>query len=92
MTPADKMKNQTEKAWGDYDAYLTKAEDHLEAAARKAETSFKEHTAVPEAHLEKAEDHLEAAAHNAETQAAERDAQARERIAQAREHVSQKRQ
>jgi hypothetical protein len=43
--------------------HLTKAEDHLEAAARKAETSFKEHTAVPEAHLEKAEDHLEAAAH-----------------------------
>ena len=72
--------------------HLTKAEDHLEAAARKAETSFKEHTAVPEARLEKAEDHLEAAARNAETQAADRDAQARERIAQAREHVSQKRQ
>jgi hypothetical protein len=73
-------------------AHLKKAENHLEAAARKAETSFKEHTAVPEAHLEKAEDHLEAAAHNAETQAAERDAQACERMAQAREHVSQKRQ
>ena len=92
MSPSDKMKGQAEKAFVDYDAHLTKAEDHLEAAARSAEASFKEHTAVPEAHLEKAEDHLEVAAHNADMQGAERAAQARERIAQAREYVSQKHQ
>jgi hypothetical protein len=63
MTPSDKMKDQAEAAWADYDAHLTNAEDHLEAAARKAETSFYEHTAVPGARLEKAEDDLEAAAH-----------------------------
>ena len=91
MTPADKMKDQAEKAWVDYDAHLTKAEDHLEAAARKAETSFEEHTAVPQARLEKTEDYLEGAAHKAETQGAERDAQVRERISQAREHVSHQR-
>jgi hypothetical protein len=68
MSASDEMKDQAEKAAVDYDAHLTKAEDDLEAAARKAETSFKEHTVVPEAHLEKAEDHLEAAARNAETQ------------------------
>jgi len=90
MTPSDKMKDQAEKAAADYDAHLTKAEDHLEASARKAETSFKEHTAVPEAHLEKAEDHVEAAAHKAETHAAEKDAEVRNRIAQTREHMSQK--
>ena len=67
MTPSDKMKDQAEKAAADYDAHLTEAEDHLEAAARKAETSFREDTAVPEAHLEKAEDHMEAAARKAET-------------------------
>jgi hypothetical protein len=89
MTPSDKMKDQAEKAAADYDARLTKAEDHLEASARKAETSFKEHTAVPEAHLEKAEDHIEAAA-KAETHAAEKDAEVRNRIAQTREHMSQK--
>jgi hypothetical protein len=90
MSPSDNMKGRAEKAFVDYDARLTKAEDHLEAAAREAEASFKEHTAVPEAHLEKAEDHLEVAAHNADTQGAERAAQARDRIAQAREHVPQK--
>jgi hypothetical protein len=68
------------------------AEDHLEAAARRAETSFEEHTAVPEARLEKAEDDLEAAAHRVDTQAAERNAQVRERISQAREHVTQQHQ
>jgi hypothetical protein len=88
MTPSDKMKDQAETAWADYDAHLTKAEDHLEAAARKTETSFEKHTAVPEARLEKTEDTLEAAAHKAEMQAAERDAQVRERISQARERVS----
>jgi hypothetical protein len=88
MTPSDKMKDQGEKAAADYDAHLTKAENHLEASARKAETSFKEHTAAPEVHLEDAEDDMEAAAHKAETQAAERDAQVRERISQTREHVS----
>jgi hypothetical protein len=61
-------------------------------AARRAETSFEEHTAVPEARLEKTEDYLEAAAHKAEMEAAERDAQVRERIAQAHEHVSEQRQ
>jgi uncharacterized membrane protein len=91
MTPSDKMKDQADTAWADYDAHLTNAEDHLEAAARKAETSFKEHTAVPEARLEKTEDDLEAAAHRVEVQAAERDAQVRGRISQAREHVTQQR-
>jgi hypothetical protein len=90
MSPSDKMKGQAEKAFVDYDAHLTKAEDHLEATARSAEACFDEHTAVPEARLEKAEDQLEVAAHNADTHSAERAAQARERIAQAREHVSQK--
>ena len=90
MTPSDKLKDQGEKAAADYDARLTKAEDHLEASARKADTSFKEHTAVPEAHLEKAEDRMEAAAHKAETNAAEKDAEVRSRIVQAREHMSQK--
>jgi hypothetical protein len=90
MSPSDKVKGRAEKAFADYDAHLTKAEDHLAAAARNAEASFKKHTAVPEAHLEKAEDHLEVAAHDANTKGAERAAQARERIAQAREHVSQK--
>ena len=56
MSPSDKLKDQGEQAAADYEAHLTKAEDHLEAAARKGETSFKEHTAVPEAHLEQAED------------------------------------
>ena len=92
MTPTDNMKDRDEKAWADYDAHLTKAEDHLEAAARKAESSFEEHTAVPEAHLEKTEDYLEAAAHKAEIGAAERGAQVRERISQEREHVSHQRQ
>ena len=91
-TPSDKMKDQAETARADYDAHLTKAEDHLEAAARRAETSFEEHTAVPEARLEKTEDYLEAAAHKAEMEAAEGDAQVRERIAQAHEHVSGQRQ
>jgi len=91
-TPSDKMKDQAETARADYDAHLTKAEDHLEAAARRAETSFEEHTAVPEARLEETEDYLEAAAHKAEMEAAERDAQVRERIAQAHEHVSGQRQ
>jgi hypothetical protein len=90
MSPSDKVKDRAEKAFADYDAHLTKAEDHLEAAAREAEVSFKKHTVVPEAHLEKAEDHLEVAAHKADTQGSERAAQARERIAQPREHVSQK--
>ena len=31
MTPSDKLKDQGEKAAADYDAHLTKAEDHLEA-------------------------------------------------------------
>jgi len=44
-SPSDKMKDQDEKAWADYDAHLTQAEDHLETAARKAESSFEEHTA-----------------------------------------------
>ena len=92
MSLSEKMDDQAGKAFVDYDAHLTKAEDHLEAAAQKAEASFKEHTTVPEAHLEKAEDHLERAAHNANTRGAEQAAQARERIAQAREHVSQKHQ
>lgn len=92
MSLSEKTEDQAGKAFVDYDAHLTKAEDHLAAAARDAEASFEEHTTVPEAHLEKAEDHLGVAAHNVETQAAERAAQARERIAQAREHVSQKRQ
>ena len=91
MTPSDKVKDRAETAWADYDAHLTKAEDHLEAAARKAESSFEEHTAVPEARLERTEDHLEAAAHKAEMEAAEHDAQVRERISQAREHVSHQR-
>lgn len=30
--------DRAEKAWVEYDAYLTKAEDHLEAAARRADT------------------------------------------------------
>ena len=72
MSPSDKMKAQAEKAFVHYNAHLTKAEDHLAAAARSAEASFKEHTAVPEAHLEKAEDQLEVAAHNADMQGAER--------------------
>jgi hypothetical protein len=72
MTPSDKMKDQAETAWADYDAHLTKAEDHLEAAARKGETAFDEHTAVPEAHLERTEDYLEAAADKAEMRAAKR--------------------
>ena len=92
MTSADKINDQAAKAWGDYDAHLTKAEDHLEAAARKAETSLDEHTAVPEARFEETEDYLEAAAHKAEMEAAGRDAQVRERISQAREHVSGQRQ
>ena len=92
MSSSDKMNGQAEKAFVDYDAHLTKAEDHLEAAAREAEASFKAHTAVPEAHLEKAEDHLEVAAHNADTRGADRAAQASERLAQAREHVSHKHQ
>jgi uncharacterized membrane protein len=92
MTPSDKTKGQAETAWADYDTHLTNAEDHLEAAARRAETSFEEHTAVPEARLEKAEDDLEAAAHRVDTQAAERNAQVRERISEAREHVTQQHQ
>ena len=87
MTPSDKMKDQDEKAWTNQHAHLTTAEDHLEAAARKAERSFEEHTAVPEAHLEKTEDYLEAVAHKAETQAADRDAQVRERISHAQARV-----
>jgi uncharacterized protein (DUF3084 family) len=82
------VKDQAETAWAEYDGHLTKAEDRLEAAARRAETSFEEHTAVPEAHLQKSEDDLEAAAHRVDTKAAERDAQVRERISQAREHVT----
>jgi uncharacterized membrane protein len=92
MTPSDELKDQAERAWADYDADLTNAEDHLEAAARKAETSFYEHTAVPEARLEKTEDDLEAAAHKVDVQAAERDEQIRERISQAREHLPGQRQ
>jgi hypothetical protein len=88
MTPSDKIKDRDEKPWADYDAHLTKAEDHLEAAARKAESSFEKHTAVPEAHLEKTEDDLEAAAHRVDTRGAEWDARVRERISHAREHVS----
>jgi hypothetical protein len=90
MSPSDKMKGDAEKAFVDYDAHLTKAEDHLEAAARSAEASFNEHTAVPEEHLAKTEDQLEVAARNADTQGAERAAQARDRIAQEREHLSHK--
>lgn len=79
VTPSDEMKHHADAAWEDYDTHLTKVEDHLEAAARKAETSFEEHTAVPEARLERTEDHLEAAARNAEAHAAEQGAQVRER-------------
>lgn len=70
MTHSDKIKGQAEKAWANYDAHLTKAEDHLEAAARKAETSFEEHTAVPETRLARTEGYLEAAARTAELQSA----------------------
>jgi hypothetical protein len=54
------------------EAHLEKAEDHMEAAARKAETSFREDTAVPEAHLEEVEDHMEAAARKADHASQER--------------------
>lgn len=90
MTQSDEPKDRAEKGAADYDAHLTNAEDHMEAAARKAETSFREDTAGTEAHLAKAEDHMEAAARKAETQAPEKDAELRNRIAQAREHTSQK--
>jgi hypothetical protein len=42
MTPSDKMKDEAEKAAADYDAQLTKVEDHLEAASpRPSELSLR---------------------------------------------------
>ena len=65
MAMSDK-KDEAEKAAAEYDAHLEKAEDHLEAAAQRADASFRERTAGAEAHLEQAEGRLEADAQKAE--------------------------
>ena len=71
MAQSDNMHGHGEKAAAQYDAHLEQAEERLETAAHKAESSFYERTAVPEAQLEKAEEGLETAARKVEGHAAE---------------------
>ena len=58
MTPSDEMKDKAETAWAGYDAHLTKAEDHLEAAARKAEMEAAERDAQVRGRISQARDHV----------------------------------
>ena len=91
MAPSDETRHRADKAAAAYDAHLEAVEDKMEASAHEAETSFRDHTAVPEADLERAEDEMEAAARKADARAAEHDARVRERIAHAREDAPGKR-